>query len=49
MDNGPLGMRWEMTVAKAYGWVAWMLVIGGKSRHKGLFMSEKELGTDNRD
>ena len=30
-----------MTVAKTYGWVTWRLVIGGKSRNKGLFMSEK--------
>jgi hypothetical protein len=40
IDNGPLGMSWQMTVAKVYGRVTWRLVIGGKSRQKGLFMSE---------
>jgi hypothetical protein len=40
IDNGPLGMSWQMTVAKVYGRVTWRLVIGGKSRQKGLFISE---------
>jgi hypothetical protein len=47
--TGHLGVRWLVTVAKTYGRVTWRLVIGGKSRHKGLFMSEKGLGTDSRD
>jgi hypothetical protein len=34
-------MKWQMTVAKAYGRVMWRLVIGGKGRQKGLFMSEE--------
>ena len=44
MDNGPLGMRWQVTVAKAYRQVTWRLVIGGKSRNRGLDMSEKGNG-----
>jgi hypothetical protein len=44
MDNGPLGMRWQVTVAKAYGQVTWWPRIGGKSRNKGLFMSERGDG-----
>jgi hypothetical protein len=39
--TGHLGVRWQVTVAKTYGRVTWRLVIGGKSRNKGLFMSEK--------
>ena len=44
MDNGPLGMRWQVTVAKAYGRVTWRKGVGGKSRDKGLFMSERGEG-----
>jgi hypothetical protein len=51
MDNGPLGMRWQVTVAKAYGRVMWRPGIGGKSHNKGLLMSERgeglTTGTDN--
>jgi hypothetical protein len=44
MDNGPLGMKWQVTVTKAYGRVTWQPGIGGKSRNKGLFMSERGEG-----
>jgi hypothetical protein len=30
MGNEPLGMKWQMTVLKAYGGVTWRQVIGGK-------------------
>jgi hypothetical protein len=33
-----------MTVAKAYGRVTWRLVIGGKSRQRGLVMNGKGKG-----
>jgi hypothetical protein len=33
-----------VTVAKAYGRVTWRPGIGGKSRNKGLFMSERGEG-----
>jgi len=50
MDNGPLGVRWQVTVAKTYGRVTWRLVSGGKSRNKGLVMIGKgkvlTAGTD---
>jgi hypothetical protein len=50
MDNGPLGMRWQVTVAKAYRRVMWRPGIGGKSHNKGLLMSEwgegLTIGTD---
>jgi hypothetical protein len=36
MDNGPLRVKWQMTVAKAYGGVTWRQVIGGKSHRRGL-------------
>ena len=48
---GHLGMRWQVKVAQTYGWMTWRLDIGGKSRNKGLVMSEKgkglTAGTDN--
>jgi hypothetical protein len=39
--TGYLGVRWQVTVATTYGRVTWRLGIGGKSRNKGLVMSEK--------
>jgi hypothetical protein len=48
---GHLGVRWQVTVAKTYGRVTWLLGIGGESCDKGLVMSEKgkglTAGTDN--
>jgi hypothetical protein len=41
---GHLGVRWEVTVAKRYRWVTWLLGIIGKSRNKGLAMSERGRG-----
>jgi hypothetical protein len=49
--TGHLGVRWQVTVAQTYGRVTWRPGIGGKSRNKGLFMSERgeglTAGTDN--
>jgi hypothetical protein len=42
--TGHLGVRWQVTVAERYGRVTWRLGIGGKSRNKGLSMSEKRGG-----
>jgi hypothetical protein len=39
--TGHLGVRWLVMVSKTYRRVMWRLVVGGKSRQKGLFMSEK--------
>jgi hypothetical protein len=44
--TGHLGLRWQVTVAERYGQVTWWLGIGGKSRNKGLAMSERGEGTD---
>jgi hypothetical protein len=49
MDNGPLGVIWQVTVTRVYGRLMWRLVIGGESRQRGLFMSEGSYGTDNLD
>jgi hypothetical protein len=49
MDNGPLGVIWQVTVTKVYGRLTWRLVIGGKSRQRRLFMSEGGYGTDSMD
>jgi hypothetical protein len=49
MDNGPLGVIWQVTVTKVYGQLTWRLVIGGKSHQRRLFMSEGGYGTDNMD
>jgi hypothetical protein len=42
--TGHLGVRWQVTVAERYGRVTWRLGIGGKSRNKGLAMSERGEG-----
>jgi hypothetical protein len=44
MSNGPLGMRWQVMVAKSYGRVMWRPGIGGESRNKGMFMSVRGDG-----
>jgi hypothetical protein len=44
MDNGPLGMMWQVTVAKEYKRVTWQPGIVVKSHNKGLFMSERGEG-----
>jgi hypothetical protein len=49
MDNGPLGVIWQVTVTIVYGRLTWRLVIGGESHQRGLFMSEGTYGTDNLD
>jgi hypothetical protein len=49
MDNGPLGVIWQVTVTIVYGRLTWRLVIGGESHQRGLFMSEGSYGTDNLD
>jgi hypothetical protein len=38
---GHLGVRWQVTVAKEYGWMTWRLMIEGKSHNKGFLMSER--------
>jgi hypothetical protein len=49
--TGHLWVRWQVTVVETYGRVMWRLGIGGKSRNKGLVMSERgrglTTGTDN--
>jgi hypothetical protein len=49
--TGHLGVRWQVTVDQTYGRMTWRLGIGGKSRNKGLVMSERGegliAGTDN--
>jgi hypothetical protein len=37
-------MSWQMTVANTYERVTWRLVIGGKSRQRGLAMNGKGKG-----
>jgi hypothetical protein len=49
IDNGALGMSWQMTIVKVYGRLTWRFVIGGKSRQRRLSMSEGGYGTDNMD
>jgi hypothetical protein len=39
--TGHLGVKWQVTVDEKYERVMWLLGIGGKSRNKGLVMSER--------